>query len=419
MTLFRCSVVVLLSCLSTVSVVADDVVNLKSGSQVRGRLISQDDKYVQIEIKVNGRLFVRRFPSGIVASVTKDAAPATGTGTSRNPVRSVTEVQQLIQSTGSVPPDWLADTPLKIPATLELTWQQPPKGPWDNSKNVGQFIWDRINPNPGQWRNGVKLMHHIMKERRDNKRVVALAKTALGNMYHNLFKDHARAAYWWQQAGVDRGQGESHATLHLADSYFQLGNKVMAQNLLKKMKRYPLGVIKLLGDMGETERALKLANSYARGNNTVACYLYAGDVCRVAGRLDDAEQYYRKALAAADKDSRNESHAIRDKGRAKASLAAIKFFRLSPKNVSDGTYSARSLGYEDQIDVQVVVKSGRMTDVRVTNHREKQFYSSIEDTPRNLLRRQAFLGIDTTSGATITSEAIINATAKALSKGQR
>ena len=43
--------------------------------------------------------------------------------------------------------------------------------------------------------------------------------------------------------------------------------------------------------------------------------------------------------------------------------------------------------------------------VKVTQHREKQFYSSLTDTPRAIVDAQAVTGVDTTSGATITSEA--------------
>ena len=395
---------------------AQDIVELKSGTQIQGRLVSEDGDYVKIEVKINGRKLVRRYPKRIVSRVTKGTA---GEGQRGTPVRSAAEVRKLIQTQGATPPDWLDDTKLSIPSTLDLSWPMPPPKGWNNSRNVGQFIWDRINPNPGQWRNGIKLMHHIMDQKSSDSQVRQRAMRTLGSMYHNLFEDHARAAYWWQRAGVERGAGEPLALLHLADSYFRLGSRELASDLLKKARRHPPGVIKLLGDMGETEQALKLAESSAKSGNAVVASLYAGDVCRVAGRLDDAESWYRRALRASDSDRRNEHHAKRDRGRAQASLAAIRFFRLSPRDVKDGTYTASSLGYEDQVAVKVVVKGGRMTDIVVTRHREKQFYSSIQETPRNLLKRQSFEGIDTTSGATITSEAIINATAKALAEGRR
>jgi len=225
-------------------------------------------------------------------------------------------------------------------------------------------------------------------------------------MYHNLHEDYARAAFWWQQAGIAESPGDyPHPGVHLANCYVRLGNREMALGVLKKMQRYPLDVIKLLGDLGETDDALALAERYAKQSNAVTSYLYAGDVCRVAGRLDEAEKYYNRAVAASKLDSRNQSHAKRDRQRAEASLAAIRFYRLTPDQVTDGTYQASSYGYEDLVHVEVRVQSGRLVDVKVTRHREKQFYSSIADTPRRILDRQSIANIDTTSGATITSEA--------------
>ena len=418
--MLRPILIVLLTALATPILQATDIVELKSGKQIQGKVLSETPQYVEIEIDASGRKIVRKYPTRLISEVRR----GTGTESSASsgamlPKRTEKEVLQLIETTGGQSPDWLDSTPLRYPKTLDLSWPKPPKGPWNNSINVGQFIWDRVNPNPGQWRNGVKLMHHIMTVQSSDREVVQRAMISLGTMYHNLFEDYARAAYWWQKAGVDRGQGEPHAMLHLANCYFRLGSKELAKDMLGRMTRRPLGVIKLLGDLGETDLALRTAEASARGNSAVMSYLYAGDVCRVAGRLDEAEQYYRKALAASDNDKRNKNHAQRDRGRAQASLAALQFFRLSPKDVADGTYSASSLGYEDQVAVQVTVRDGIMTSIQVTKHREKQFYSSIEDTPRNLLARQAFAGVDTTSGATITSEAIINATAKALAQGQR
>jgi uncharacterized protein with FMN-binding domain len=63
-----------------------------------------------------------------------------------------------------------------------------------------------------------------------------------------------------------------------------------------------------------------------------------------------------------------------------------------------------------------VVRDGRIETVRVTDHHEKQYYSSISDTCQKIIAKQSVTGIDTTSSATITSEAIINATAKALAE---
>ena len=65
-------------------------------------------------------------------------------------------------------------------------------------------------------------------------------------------------------------------------------------------------------------------------------------------------------------------------------------------------------------DTLVTVRAGKLESVKVVRHREKQFYAALTDTPRKIIAKQSVRGIDATTNATITSEAIINATAKAL-----
>jgi uncharacterized protein with FMN-binding domain len=399
---------------------SEDVVELSTGAKVRGRVLSHNDQEVVVEVVVNGKSFQRSYPANKVRNLLIDGANVTLSTAASVTARTKQEVDDLIDRQGKLPPDWLETTTLSIPPTLDLNWPQPVPQGWDNSKNVGQFIWDRINPNPNQWHNGVKLMYHIMESKPDNRKLVQQAMLSLGGMYHHLLSDYPRAAYWLRKAGVEKATDEHpHATIQLADCYFHLGNKQMSLALIKRMKRRPLHVIKLLGDIGETAMAIQLAERFAQNSQPVVCYLYAGDVCRVADRLDDAKRYYKLALEASEKDERNNNHAARDRKRAEASLAAIEFYQLSPTDINDGTYTAISTGYEDDIEVAVVVRSGKIESVKVTQHREKQFYSSISETPPRIIAKQGVRNVDAVSGATITSEAIINATAKALSKGRR
>jgi uncharacterized protein with FMN-binding domain len=101
-------------------------------------------------------------------------------------------------------------------------------------------------------------------------------------------------------------------------------------------------------------------------------------------------------------------------------VEAIKSFELSdPTRVPNGTYKSSSQGYEGPVEVAVTVKTGKIESVRVTQHREKQFYSAMTDTPAKIIAKQSVKGVDTVSNATITSEAIINATAKALAAAKK
>lgn len=327
--------------------------------------------------------------------------------------RTKAEVDALVDEQGKAKPDWFDDTPLNFPKTLDLSWPEPAPGPWNAQRNLGQYIWEVINPNPNRWKEGIRLIHHVLAVNKGNREVQLRAMNQLGRMYFDLLKDHPRAAFWWRKAGVEDGE-RFWSGVQLAECYFRMGNKAMAMKLLGNLQPQ-FSMIKLLGDMGETEQAIRFAEANAEGDAADIACLYAGDACRVAGRHKQAMQYYQRVLKL-QAAGRAQRRIERNQARARANLEGMQLFdQLDLSRVPDGTYRASSLGYEDQVHVEVTVKDGRITDVRVTSHREKQFYSSMIDTPRKIIERQGVTEIDATSSATITSEAIINGTAKALS----
>src|ERR1039458_6134097 len=86
----------------------------------------------------------------------------------------------------------------------------------------------------------------------------------------------------------------------------------------------------------------------------------------------------------------------RDRKRAQASLDVINLFdTLDLSKIADGTYNAESQGYVGPLEVAVTVIAHRITDVQVTHHKEKQFYSSIVEVPPQIVAKQAVKGIDT------------------------
>lgn len=361
----------------------------------------------------------RREPLAAARTTNPEAAAGAradrGSNDPAPPARSSEQVLALIDRVGRTPPEWFEATPLEYPKTLDLAWPERPTGPWDNRKNVGQYIWDVINPNPARWKAGVRLLHHVLGLHRDDDRLRTRDMTALGRLYFSLLQDHARAAFWWQKAGVDQGRSrEPVVGVFLAECYWRLGNRAMAVELLGRAPP-TYEAIKLWADLGEVDRALRLAESYGVSGSPDTAFLYAAEACRVAGRYPEALRYYRKVLDVPPTE-RNE----RNRKRARASAEAIELFELSDvTKVPNGTYRASSLGYEAPVAVEVVVRDRRLESVRVTGHREKQFYSALTDTPAKILAKQGVKGVDATSGATVTSEAILNATAKALAGATR
>ena len=197
----------------------------------------------------------------------------------------------------------------------------------------------------------------------------------------------------------------------LAECYFRLGNKQMA---LAKLKSIPLSLakIKLLGDMGEVREALKIAET-ARMSQPHELYLTAGDICRMDGKFKDAIKWYEKVLSAPK--ARNEDYEVRYQTRAQNSIDSIKRFELLEiTRLKDGKYSGSAMGYEGPVAVATTVVSGRVDKVEITDHKEKQYYSALQDVPAQIIRKQDLSKVEATSRATITAVAIINATAEAL-----
>jgi len=353
-----------------------------------------------------------------VAQAAQPASPASDPTAAKPRTRA--EVEALISKAGTTPPDWWASTPLNYPPTLDLTWQKPPpKTPWTPSKYLGQYIWGVINENPGKWKEGARLLHHTLEVNKNDRNKLIESMYSLGTVYRNLLQDYARAAFWWRKAGA--ADWDWSEPIGLADCYWKLGCKEMAQEALTKYgsdDTYYCRVVKLWADMGEVDTALKVAEEKAREDKDTAfmAWLMSGEACRMAGRYKEALAFYGKvAVLPGDKGGLKQC-----RERARASTEAIKVYDLLDlKRIPDGTYTSNSIGYAGQMFVAVTVKGGRIEAVKVTRHQEKQPYASLTETPRRIIEKQSVKGIDTFSSATVTSEAIINATAKALSSGMK
>ncbi|MCH5376926.1 MAG: FMN-binding protein, partial [Planctomycetes bacterium] len=424
---------------------ANDLVEFLSGSKVTGKVLTirKDAREFDFEASVGGRTITRTYSYDKVEAVTIDgkryvlntkATPASGISSGNSDAStsdpsgqtasdsdgsssqlSRAEIEQLIENTGSTPPDWYDDVQLQYPDTLDLSWPlKPPGKEWQASKYVFHYLWSNVYPNPGRWQSGAKLIHHILTLHRDDRTLLARDMCELGHMYFRLFQDYPRAAFWYRKGGVEKGTPPS---VHLAECYWRLGSKAMALEELQA-RTVPLDAVKLYSDMGETDRALRLVEAFVRIGRTHEAFLLGGDACRAAGRTEEAVQYYERVLQ--DKVARNAEYLHRFHARARESIEAIRLAALAdPGQVPDGTYSATTTGYAGALEVQVRVAGGRIDSVQVPKHKEKQFYSALVDIPRQIVSKQSIDGIDAVSGATVTSQAIVNGTAKALASAAR
>ncbi|MCP5524779.1 MAG: FMN-binding protein [Verrucomicrobiales bacterium] len=358
-----------------------------------------------------------RYWLGVLAfmAVGWDQGFAAETGVAERPVRSRVEVLALVETAGTTRPDWWDSVPLEYPATLDLKFPHPPPTKdWRAHENVGQYMWSVINENPARYRQGTKFMHFVMKLNEKDPGVVRRCQEQLAHCYHDLLQDWARAAYWKQKLGV--------RDVTLAHCYWMLGNKAMAAEVLDGIQydysRYG-EVIKLWADMGELERALAVAQRSEGLANWGAAARAAGDALRKFGRYDEAILSFRKVLAI---ESPNPDNLIlkHNQDHARMAIQDLQLYEtFDLLKVVDGSFEAGVPAYNGELVVRVTVESHRISDVTVVKHSEKQFYSSLTDMPAKIVEAQDFRGVDATTGATVTAEAIKSATARALRRGRK
>lgn len=426
-----------------------DELELLNGTRVKGKVAEQTAQFIRIEVAAGDGSAEMKFPLAKVHAVTVDgdrkvlnekptksptvvketpkADPADTEATTpeaeqpsaKAKSRTKTEVDALIQKAGTTPPDWFDSVPLDYPQTLDLTWPKQPQGGWNQQRNIGQYIWSVINENPGRWRPGIKFLHHLLTVYKDDKEKLGRAMNELAGAYYRLQQDWARAAFWWRKA-AELGPLPFNAQVDLAECYWKLGNRAMAVAQLGRATAFfSVSIIKLWSDMGDLDTALRDADDMAKAGAPDHAYLAAADACRLHGKFARAEAYYQKVLAV-PLPPKNDGGVKRNQARARASLEAMKLFdQCDPKKVPDGTYTSNCMGYAGPVHVAVAVAGGRIDSVKVTQYQEKQFYSALTATPQQIVDKQTVKGIDGVTGATMTSEAIINATAKALASAKK
>ena len=322
--------------------------------------------------------------------------------------RTKAEVDRIIDEAGKAKPDWWDATPMNYPQTLDLSWKP---GGGKGQKDIGAYMWSVVNPNPAKWKEGVKLAQYTIGLNKGDQSAQEKAAGCLSGIYTEMLGDYARGAFWAKKNG--------RREITLVVCYMKLGCPSAAIEILRQIGSDQTRngqAIKLWAELGDLKTALDWAARLAPGDPTVA-NLAAGDACRRFGKIPEALNYYQKVLAVTQQVQRDDPV---NKKRAAASIEAIKLFdTLDLAKIADGTYKSDSVGYTGPVEVSVTVKNHRIESVNVTNHHEKQFYSSLTDVPPQIVLKQSVKGIDTTTGATVTSEAIINASAKALAGAQK
>ena len=141
-----------------------------------------------------------------------------------------------------------------------------------------------------------------------------------------------------------------------------------------------------------------------------------GDLYADWGRMDQAKASYREAirLYPLGKPPYGRHLLPRRAKKVQAKLDLLSAASLASTPLNDGTYNETALGYSGDIKLSVHVASGKITKIDV-QHQEKIDQNACKVIPRRIVEKQS-LNVDGISGATVTKDAIVAGTLRALRK---
>ena len=139
-----------------------------------------------------------------------------------------------------------------------------------------------------------------------------------------------------------------------------------------------------------------------------------GDVYAKVGDTEKAAQEYRTAmkLFPTSKQPYGRHLMPRHVAKTQSKLDLMLRKALDLGKLRDGTYQGRSLGYGKELHATVMIRGGRIIDIRL-RHQEKIEQGATKLIPKQIIEKQS-LDVDAITGATVTTQAIVEATYRAL-----
>jgi len=404
-----------------VSLVLADELHLLSGTVFKGRLLSQTDEQIEFEVSDAAGTAVIKIPVNKARGISVDgkyselggaavgAAPGAPAAfvPAKGDARPEAEVEERIEQAAALP-DWLDAVKLQHPPTLDLTWA---RSNGNRDEDLAAYLSGVINPDPARWREGVKLLHQALTLNQADATGYSRTAAELARCYERLLADYARAAHWYRKAGPGH-------ELDLGACYLGLGSRSMAAAELSKAPKDDArraDAIRLWGGLGQSDKAVALAEAMAASGQADAAYLAAGDACRFAGEDAKALGFYRKVLSVTD----GTPDMDRNKRLAQSSVEALgRMAGIDLRKVPDGTYPGTAAGQGGPLTVDAVVSRGRIESLKVTRHSESPLHCALTEVPKAVVRSQGVRGVDIATAAA-TSTGITNALINALADGMK
>jgi len=280
-----------------------------------------------------------------------------------------------------VPPAWFAET--------AVSWET--ARPWQEARlEVRRLLG--LSTQAGN-RQAVKLTC-LYRQKKD-----------IGNgheypMYLFLGGETAWAAQAYEEFVQREPERNTHAYMDLVGCYRHFGEYAKAAETLRR------ALASLPTDQWRIALEADVYNAW-------------GDLAADVGDKAQARQHYAKSASLYPKSKQPYGRHLlaRRVAKVQAKLDMLEMGAIEPGKLTDGRHRGSSLGYTGPLDVTVTVRGGRIADIAV-QHTEKIHQNAPEIIPRRIVEAQS-LKIDAITGATVTSQAIVDAAFQALKKARR
>lgn len=285
---------------------------------------------------------------------------------------------QATLATLRVPPDWMAGTP--------VAWDT--NKPW---KDARLEIRRLLALDEASVRQAIKLTW-LYKQKGD------IGDGHEFPMYLFMSGNYAWAAQEYPKYLAEAaGKGATHGYLCYASCLVHFGEYAQALRVLDQaMKDLP-------------PKPWRIANTANIQN-------FYGDLYVRMGNLEKARQHYEEAIRLyPTSDQPYGRHLLpRHAAKVRSKLDLMAAQSLAAARLRDGAFTGRALGYSDQKDIEVTVtiRGGKIARVDV-KHAEKIDLNATTIIPRRIVERQS-LQVDAITGATVTSQAIVEGALHAL-----
>ncbi|MBM81988.1 MAG: hypothetical protein CMJ78_15565 [Planctomycetaceae bacterium] len=139
-----------------------------------------------------------------------------------------------------------------------------------------------------------------------------------------------------------------------------------------------------------------------------------GDLYAAWGKLDKAKHHYEEAIRIypTAKPPYGRHLLPRRAKKVQSKLEMLSYDALETTQLKDGTYRDRALGYTGDLNLTIKVGGGRIQDIDI-KHTEKIDQNACVLIPKAIIDQQS-LKVDGISGATVTKDAIVAGTYRAL-----